>query len=563
MTPTVLELDLTVPLLEAPPQDPIGAVLHRRRPLLRDLVEGLRLAAFDPSVTGLVAHVGGQGPTFAQVQELRAAVRVFADAGKPTVAWSETFGEFGPGTLPYYLASAFDQVWLQPSGDVGLTGILAEAVFVKDALTKLGVVPELSRRHEYKNAADTFLATQMSDAHREAAGRLAASAMEQVVEGVSTRRKLTSDQVRELVDRSPLSAKDALAAGLVDRLGYRDEVYSDLRKRLGEVAFRYVQRYRQARQLEPRQALARLQRSPGVAVVYGTGPIHLGRSSRRGLSSTSIGSDTAAGALRAAAADPKVRAVVVRVDSPGGSYVASDAVRREVVRVREAGKPVVVSMGTVAASGGYFVSMAADSIVAQPGTLTGSIGVFGGKAVVRDLLDRVGVARDGVAEGRNAAMFSAYHRFTADEWRRLEDWLDQVYEDFTAKVAADRGLSRDHVEKAARGRVWTGADARERGLVDEFGGFERAVEIACARVGIGREEATLRFPARVGVVERLRGPESSERAAAASGGLSAGLGAGLGLPATSGPARMLAELTSALGLGHAGVLTAPVLWELH
>ena len=554
MVATLLELDLTVPMLEAPPQDPLSAAFARRRPLLRDLVEGLRLAAGDPDVAGLVAHIGGPSPTIAQVQELRAAVRLFASAGKPTVAWSETFGEFGTGTVPYYLASAFDEVWIQPSGDVGLTGLVAEAVFVKDALAKLGVVPQMSRRHEYKSAVDTFLSTEMSEPHREAAGRLAASAMEQVVTGVSEGRGIPPERVRELIDRAPLSADEAKEGGLVDRLGYRDEVYAEVRRRLGEdVHLRFVHRYRRAKAMEPRRALARLSKKPGVAVIHGAGNIHLGRSSRRGVGSASIGTDTINSSLRAAATDHSVRAVVLRLDSPGGSYVASDAIRREVLRVREVGKPVIVSMGTVAASGGYFVAMPADTIVADPGTLTGSIGVFGGKAVVRDLLDRVGIARDGIAEGRNAWMFSAYKEFSDDQWQRLESWLDQIYDDFTGKVATDRGLSRDHVESAARGRVWTGADARDRGLVDELGGFERAVELACARVGISRDEADVRTVPRLGFLERMRAPESSDDLSAASAHA-------FGLAGARGPAELLAR---ALGVPPLGVLTAPVLWELH
>ncbi|MEQ4206683.1 signal peptide peptidase SppA [Actinopolymorpha sp. B9G3] len=552
MVATLLELDLTQPLLEAPPQDPISAALARRRPLLRDLVDGLRLATRDPDVAGLVAHVGGHPASLAQVQELRSAVRAFAATGKPTVAWAESFGEFGPGTVPYYLATAFDDIWVQPSGDVGLTGLIAEAVFVKDALAKLGVLPQMSQRYEYKNAADTFLASEMTDAHREAAGRLAASAMEQIVAGIADGRGLESGQVRGLVDRAPLSASQAKDAGLVDELGYRDEVYAQLRRRLGGVRLRFVHRYRRARQLEPRHALSRLSKGPAVTVVHGTGDIHLGRSTRRGLGGTSIGSDTMGAALRAAASDSDVRAVVLRVDSPGGSYVASDAIRREVRRVRDAGKPVIVSMGSAAASGGYFIAMASDTIVAQPSTLTGSIGVLGGKAVVRDLLDRLGIARDGVAEGRNAWMFSAYRQFSDDEWQRLESWLDQVYDDFTAKVASDRGLSREHVEGAARGRVWSGADAQARGLVDELGGFERALEIACAHVGISRDEADVRIAPRLGILERMRSPESSEDLAAAAA-TSVGPGALRGA---------VDLLTAAFGVPRIGVLTTPVLWQL-
>lgn len=566
MTATLLELDLTVPLLETPPQDPLGSALARRRPVLRDVIEGLRIAASDPDVAGLVAHIGGHGPSLAHIQELRTAVRRFAATGKPAVAWAESFGELGSGTLPYYLASAFDEIWLQPSGDVGLTGVVAEAVFVKDALAKLGVHAQLSRRYEYKNAADMFLVNQMTDAHREAAGRLAASAMEHIVTGIAEGRRLAPERVRALVDEAPLSARDAKDAGLVDRLAYRAEVYEHLRRRLGEVRLRFVHRYRRAKLLEPRRALARLVQRPVVAVVHGVGPIHLGRSSRRGLS-TSLGTDTLGAALRSAAKDRQVRAVVLRVDSGGGSYVASDAIRDEVRRVRDVGKPLVVSMGSVAASGGYFISMAADAILAQPGTLTGSIGVLGGKAVIRDLLDRLGITRDGVAEGRHAWMFSAYRAFTDEEWQRLERWLDQVYDDFTSKVAADRGLAPEQVESVARGRVWTGADAQARGLVDELGGLERALEVACARAGVDRDEVEIRTLPHVSIAERLRGPESSDdvSAAAASGPLSSlqsWLASGSPVGLAPGARGQVDVLTDLLGVPRLGVLTAPVLWEL-
>ncbi|MBM7787609.1 signal peptide peptidase SppA [Tenggerimyces flavus] len=554
MVTTVLELDLTTPILEAPPSDPLGAALTRRRPLLRDLVEGLYLAAEDDEVAGLVAHIGSSAPALSQTQELRDAVRHFAASGKRTVAWAESFGELGPGTVPYYLATAFDEIWIQPSGDVGLTGVMAQAVFVKDALAKLGVEPQLSRRREYKNAADMFLSSSMTDAHREAAGRLAASAMEQVVAGVASRRSLTEERVRELVDLAPLSAALALEHGLVDRLGYRDEVYSSLRSSLGESRLRFVHRYRRARLMEPRTAFNRFSRRPAVAVVHGAGDIHLGRGGRRGFGGgTSIGSESLSAAIRSAAQAPDVHAIVLRVDSPGGSYVASDAIRREVIRARGTGKPVIVSMGSAAASGGYFISMASDTIVAQPGTLTGSIGVFGGKAVVRGLLDRVGVAFDSVSEGAQAEMFSSYEKFTPAEWERLEEWLDRVYEDFTAKVADDRGLSRERVEEIARGRVWTGADAHSRGLVDELGGLERALDIACARSGLDRDEVEVRTVPRLGFLERFRTPESSEDLPAAAA-LSFGPGGGL-----AGPA---AALAAAFGVPPAGVLTAPVLFTL-
>lgn len=560
MVATLIELELTAPLLEVAPSDPLGAILSRRRPLLHEVVDALRTAAGDPDVAGLLAHVGGHlgsgraGPSLAQIQELRDAVRSFGATGKPAVAWTETFGEFGPGTLPYYLATAFDQIWLQPSGDVGFTGVAARAIFAHDALEKLGVVPQVSRRHEYKNAADTVLETGMTPAHREATGRVVASVTERMAADVGATRGLPPLEVRELSDRAPLSATEARSAGLVDRLGYRDEVYAELHRRLGPVRVRYLHRYhhhyRQSRALEPRQVLARTRRKPVVAVVHAVGDIHLGRGARRPSGSTSIGAESLGAGLRAAAREEEIRAVVLRVDSGGGSYVASDAIRRDVLALRASGRPVVVSMGTAAASGGYFIAMPADTIVAQPGTLTGSIGVFGGKAVIRDLLAKVGISRDAVAGGRNAAMFSSDQEFTEEQWRQVEAWLDRVYDDFTAKVASDRGLSRDVVEGLARGRVWTGADAYERGLVDELGGRDLAVELACARLGLGRADVTVRGFPRLPAWERLRPVESSEDRRASVGSASG---------SEAGP---LAWLAGALGVPRTGVLTAPVLWDL-
>ena len=228
-----------------------------------------------------------------------------------------------------------------------------------------------------------------------------------------------------------------------------------------------------------------------------------------------MGSDTIAAALRSAVANEQVRAIVLRVNSPGGSYVASDTIWREVVRARTAGKPVVVSMGDVAASGGYFISMAADAIVAQPGTVTGSIGVLSGKAVVSQLLDRIGVTTDSVIEGAHSAMFSTSRPFSEDEWTLVNDWLDHIYADFTSKVAAGRGLSADRVHELARGRVWTGADAREHGLIDEIGGLDRAAAIARSRAGLPRSAPLRGFPSGR-PLDRLRPPSSSASQAGAS-----------------------------------------------
>jgi protease-4 len=542
--PLLLELDLTADLLDDVPSDPLSALQARRRTPLRAVLDNLHDAADDPRVAGVVARVGGR-PSLARVQELADAVREFRRHGKPAVAWAETFGEFGPGTSGYVLATAFDEIWLQPSGDVGLLGVAAGAWFLREALDRAGVEPQLDRRYEYKNAADLLLSREFRAAHREATARLAASAFEQVVAAIATGRGLAAADVRSLVDRAPLMAQEALDAGLVDRLGYRDEVYADLRRRLGDdgtVRLLYVGRYERRHRLPERVAGAVHRDRPVVALVHGSGASRQGRSGRSYPTGAAMGSETVAAALRAATAAGPVKAIVFRVNSPGGSYVASDTIWREVACAREAGKPVVVSMGDVAGSGGYFVACGADAIVAQPGTLTGSIGVVGGKAVLTGLRERLGIGHGTVTEGRHALMFSAQQEFSAEEWQRLQDWLDRVYDDFTAKVAAGRGMSREQVHEVARGRVWTGADARERGLVDELGGLHRAAEIACERADLPAETELRRYPS-VGLPARLRRPRSSEDPAAA---------AAMHLPWGS-----FTDLATVLGLPAAGPLTMP------
>jgi len=545
----LLELDLTRGVTEAPPSSPLEAARTRHVPVLRHLVEGLRQGADDPLVVGLVAHVGTAQPSMAMAGELRDAVQRFRRTGKPTVVWSESYGEMGPGNVSYYLASAFGEVWLQPSGDVGLTGVVASSVFVRDALDRTGVNPQLSQRHEYKTAGDMFLRRSMTDAHREMAERLTESAMETIVRAVAESRGMSADAVRAAVARAPLHGEEAVEAGLVDRLGYRDEVYASVRERLLDARLRYVERYRKRPSTSPAQRLAHRHR-PAVAVIQASGPIHLGRSrGQTPLRGRSIGSDGLGAALRAAREDDSVRAVVLRVDSPGGSYVASDAIRREVLAVRESGRTVVASMGTVAASGGYYISMPAGTVVADAGTITGSIGVLAGKQVIRDALERLGVRVESVSVGRQAQMFSSQREFTEDEWQRLETWLDRVYDDFTSKAAQDRGMDVDRLREVAKGRVWTGADARRHGLVDELGGLDDAIDLACTHAGIRRSEAQVKPLPRTHPLQALRPPQSSDSPAAAVATVGDG-------------GSLLDHVVRALRLPAYGVLTAPMLWEL-
>ncbi|HEY3715104.1 MAG TPA: signal peptide peptidase SppA [Jatrophihabitantaceae bacterium] len=539
----VLELDLTEPLAQGVPGDPVSALMQRRQARLKDVLEGLRTAAADEQVEILLAKVGSGRLGFARAQELRDAVLAFRASGKPAIAWAESFGEWSPGVAPYYLATAFDEIWLQPIGDVTFNGLTLGTPFVRGALDRLEIEPQFGQRYEYKNAADVLLRSTYSDAHREAAQRMATSVFDQVVAGIAAARGLPAERVRELADQAPISAEDALAAGLIDRVGYRDEVYAEVRTRAGESSkLLYLSRY--AHPVISVQAPRAVRKPRTIALIWGIGAIGTGRSGRR-PDGPHLGSDTVTAAFRAAASDKRVDAIVFRVDSPGGSAVASDAIWREVGQARAAGKPVVVSMGDVAGSGGYYVAMGADAIVAEPATITGSIGVLAGKLVTDGLLDRLGVSYDSVAVGSLARMFSTRAPYGPAERDALERWLDRIYEAFVGKAAAGRGLSRDAVHAVAKGRVWTGADAVERGLVDELGGLDRAIELASerARIPAGAEVDVVSYPA-VSPLARVRPPRSSESPGAADSaalwegwGSFAAMAARLGLPA-AGPLAM-------------------------
>lgn len=541
--PLLLELDLTRPLVETEPEDPLGKLRSRGRPRLHAVLRALYEAGSDRRVAGLVARVGDTTMPLATAQELRSAVMAFAASGKPAVAWAETFGESANGMAPYLLATGFSEIWLQPSGEVGLIGVCAEVTFLRGALDKAGVEPQLDQRYEYKNAADRIMNEGFTPAHRESVDRLAESTWDSVVHAVVSARGITAEALQQRVDDGPLCAREALDAGLVDRLGYRDEVYAEVRRRVaGEPTLLFADRWSPPRSVPRRLRSAVTQRhQPVVALVEGHGAIVTGRSRRTPFQGQVMGSDSISAAFRAAREDDRVGAVVFRVDSPGGSYVASDTVWREVVVTREAGKPVVVSMGAMAGSGGYFVACGADVIVAQPSTLTGSIGVFGGKAVVSALTTRLGLATDAVSRGRHARMFSPRIGFTEDERERLSGWLDEVYDDFVGKVAVGRGMDRAAVHEVARGRVWTGADAAGIGLVDTLGGLRDAARIARERAGLATD-APVRPAVRVPLLARLTPPTSSQdpRAAALQlGGWGdlAAVASSLGLPA-GGPLTM-------------------------
>ncbi|WP_036921449.1 signal peptide peptidase SppA [Propionicicella superfundia] len=546
----ILELDLDLGVTMYPPADPVSALRAMNAPAMRALVAGLREGARDPRVVGLVVHVGTCPYTPAQLDELATVVEDFARE-KPVIAYSETFGEFGSATLAYRFATVAHQVWLQPSGEVGLSGLALAVTLLRGTLDKLGVEPQFGQRHEYKTAADQFVAREVTDANREMMQRIADSIVDDTVEVVAKRRGLTTDDVRAITDGPALGASAARELGLVDHIGYRDEVYSAAREQWGSDAeLRYVHRLHPAL---PALRLVTEQRKPVVAVVPVRGGIVSGRP-QPGPGGPQASADAVGAHLRRAVADPDVRAIVLRVDSPGGSYVASDAIRREVIQAKAAGTPVVASMGDVAASGGYFVSMAADEIVACPTTLTGSIGVLAGKFVLTGLTEKLGLTAEDIAAGRWATLMSVNAGFTDEQWDVLNARLDEIYDDFTAKAAADRRVDIAALRAVARGRVWTGHDAQRHNLVDHLGGLETAVQRACALAGLDRGRAAVRMSPRLPFLERLRPADSSQSAIAAPATESwAAIAAG-------GPDAVVRMAGAAIGWDVPGVLTMP--WRI-
>jgi len=504
----LLEADFERPIEEYMSDQPITKAFGGEEPTTRDVIDSLDRAAGDARVVGLVARLGAVPMGMAQIQEIRDAITRFRASGKPAVAWAETFGEFGPGNGSYYLATAFDQVYLQPSGDIGLTGLIYESPFIKGLFGKLDVVPRMDHRYEYKNAMNFYTESKFTDAHREAMKKLMDSQFGQMVSGVAKGRGLSESQVRATFNDGPYLGQQAVDAKLVDGLLYRDEVYAKVREKAGAAAkLLYLQKYLE-RAGRPHE------KGEKVALIYGVGAVQRGTGGFSPISGSAMGSDTVAGAFRAAREDSDVKAIVFRVDSPGGSYVASDTIWHETQLARKAGKPVIVTMGNLAGSGGYFVAMGADKIVAQPGTITASIGVLGGKLLTTGFWDKIGVTYDEVHTSDNGTMFTASQDYTPKEWDKFQQWLDRVYVDFTSKVASGRRLDKAKVLEIAKGRIWTGEDALGLGLVDALGGFDVALKLAkeAAHIPAGDDVKLVVFPRKKSFFESLtqKMPDNSE-----------------------------------------------------
>jgi protease IV len=515
----ILTADLTQALPEGPSEDPLQRLAFGSRPTLRDAVDAIEAAGDDARVKVLLARVGEDELGLAKIQELRDAIAGFRAKGKLALTYADSLGEFGPGTRPYYLATVFDEIWLQPLGTVGLTGLYADAAFLKGTLDILGIVPEFDHREQYKTAMNILTETKMTPAHREEIEALLGSIAGQVIRGIAQDRKLAEGDVRAAIDRGPLLAQEAVEAKLVDRLGYRDEVIAHAHARAGSGAeLLSVGSYLDRAGRPHREGST-------IALIYGSGLIVRSGDGANPLTGSNVMSATAiARAFRDAVRDASVRAILFRVDSPGGSAVASETIWREVVFARERGKPVIVSMGDVAGSGGYYVAAPADKIVAEPATLTGSIGVLAGKMVVSDLLKKVGISTDSAQIGANAAMFSPTEGFSERGHARLEAFLDETYKGFKDHVATGRHMTEEEVEAVAKGRVWSGEEAKARGLVDELGGFAAALRLAKQAANIAPEApvALTVYPREKGIAELLYDRLSGKDRESEEGGESSG-----------------------------------------
>jgi len=447
-----------------------------------DLVKAINLAAIDDRVKVLVGRVGNSPLGLAQIQELRQAVATFRSKGKKAYIFSAGFGSFGGGTSEYYLASAFDEIWMQPNTDLGLTGIAMEVPFFRKLLDKVGIKPEFYARHEYKNAMASVLDERMSEPFRQEMLRLGGTILAQTVSDISAARGLSEEDVNRLINRAPLFAAEALEAKLIDRIGYEPELFDEIQKTVsGEVVeiSDYASVIRDGRKGLPK-----------VAVLVADGVINEGKSIDNPLQGeATVGAATVTEQLNEIARDKNVKALLLRVNSPGGSYAASNEIWYALNKLKkERQMSVVVSMGNYAASGGYFIALPGDKIIAEPSTITGSIGVLGGKMVLNGLWQKLDINWEALRFGSNAGILSMNTGFSESEKDIFNKSLDNAYEDFTLKVSQARKIDVAKMDELARGRIWTGSGALKNGLIDDIGGFNKALGIAKELAGIKPED---------------------------------------------------------------------------
>jgi protease-4 len=464
------------------------------RPLVQhDYVDALDSAARDPRIRGLVVRIGPLETGWAKLEEIRAHIAAFRLSGKPDVCF---LGYDGIDNPEYYLASACQQVWLVPTAPLGVRGMMADTLFLRGTFDKLKIVPDFYHIAEFKTYSNQFTEKKFTPAHREEVESLLHDIYSRYVQQVAASRGMSEGQFDGLVQKGPFMAQDAQDQKLVDRLAYWDQVRDFFKQRTGDWNPVDLQQY--AGTLDDA-------RGPKIAVLYASGLIVSGDSGNS-TSGELMGGDTIAAEMRRARNDSSIRAIVLRVDSGGGSALASEVIRREVDLAHQV-KPVIVSMSDVAASGGYWISMNADRIVAEPSTMTGSIGVVGGKFNIAGLYQLLGLSTDFASTADNATLYWDQQSFSPEQRAYFQKSLEETYQDFIHRVAGGRHLAVEEVDKVGKGRVWTGEQAKSLGLVDDLGGLDRAVAIAkdLAHISAASSVHLVRLPEEKNVWEQLFG----------------------------------------------------------
>lgn len=443
-----------------------------------DLIKYLNVALLDDNVKAVLAQVNTTGLGLAQIQNLQQTIQNFRQHGKKAYIYSSGMGSLGQGTDEYFLASSFDKIFMQPNADLGITGVSLEVPFLNGGLHKLGLDAEFYARHEYKNAAASLTGDHISPEHKTQLKYVGQGIFNQMRDTMAQNRGLSPKTIEKLIDSAPLSAEQALEHKLIDGIAYYSDVEQQLKK---EVKGKAISLSDYAANFESRPSKA-----PTIAYLTIEGTIVDGESTEVDLSGEKTsGADTVVKNIRDIAKNKNVKALLLRINSPGGSYTASNTVWHELERLKQQRKmPIVVSMGDYAASGGYFVALSGDKIFAGPATLTGSIGVLGGKIITENLWKKLNVNWENLNFGANAGILSSNHKFSATEKKAFNRSLDNIYRDFTTKVSAARHIEITALDKIARGRVWLGQEAVSVGLVDEIGTIDNALLAAKELGGI-------------------------------------------------------------------------------
>ncbi len=467
----VLFVNFSRAIVEQNQPSPFSLALDNEPMVLLDLLNAIDRAAADPHVKGIVARFGTEQPAMAHVQEIRKSIERFREKGKFTYAYGVDFGQYGAGNRAYYLASAFENIWLQPVGTVSLTGVGVYSPFAKAALDKIGVTADFMQREEYKSFMEVAQRDGFSPPAKAQMQEMVTHLSDQIANGISESRKWDPDHVKNLMARGPYTDEEAAQEGLVTRLAYVDELADELERKAGKAA----------KQIEVENYLALSDGVDGadqnvVALIFGTGIIMEKSLEGGGIVGENIMSaNEISEAFHTAAEDDDIKAILFRVDSPGGAPAASETIRRSVIQAQKKGKPVIVSMGATAASGGYWVAMNGDKIIANPATLTGSIGVLAGKFALGGLMQKVGVSVDGFSTAPSAGMWNMALDFKPEQRARLNALLDTTYRSFVANVSAARKIPAEKMPDIAKGRVFTGEQAVKAGLVDLLGGYDVAL----------------------------------------------------------------------------------------